>query len=61
MHGGGGPSLRVQAAAGGGGGGGMSASMPSADFPAKHGMGTMIGLGIGALVVIVTLAALLFR
>lgn len=60
VGGGGGPSMRVQTAAGGGGGG-MSASMHSADFPAKYSMGTMIGFGVGALVVIVTLAALLFR
>ncbi|MFT3922383.1 MAG: serine/threonine-protein kinase [Myxococcales bacterium] len=59
--GGGGPSsMRVQAAAAAGAAG-MSASMPAAEFPAKYSMGTMIGVGVGALVLIIALAAFLFR
>ena len=58
MTGGGGPSMRVHAA---GGAGGMSASMPSDEFPAKNSMTTVIGVAVGALVLIVVLAALRSR
>lgn len=58
--GGGSPSLRVQPAVVGGGGS-MSASVPAAALPAKYGTGAMIGVGVGALVVIIAVAAFLFR
>ncbi len=60
VQGGSGPSMRVQTAPSGSGGG-ISASVPTAEFPTKYGMGTMIGVAVGALVVLVALAAFLFR
>jgi serine/threonine-protein kinase len=48
------PAMRVQAAAG------VGASMPSAALPSRN-LGPLIGIGVGALVVLVAVAAFLLR